>query len=109
MKQGSQGCEAGVTVIEEGTVKETVKEPSLYLSALLTLNEITGLVFNGLEDANLMDWLERNLIDGTVDLTGWFFRNIGTALGRLQTGQVQAYGTVIAFGALIIILAFLLT
>ena len=59
--------------------------------------------------AGTVDWLERNLVDGAVDLIGWVFRNIGTALGRLQTGQVQAYGTVIAFGTLIIILAFLLT
>ena len=58
--------------------------------------------------AGMVDWLERNLIDGSVDLIGWFFRNIGITIGRLQTGQVQAYGTVIAFGALIIILAFLL-
>lgn len=58
--------------------------------------------------AGTVDWLERNLVDGTVDLIGWFFRNIGTALGRLQTGQVQTYGAVIAFGTLIIILAFLL-
>ena len=38
----------------------------------------------------------------------WFFRNIGTAVARLQTGQVQAYGTAIAMGSLLIILGFLL-
>ena len=58
--------------------------------------------------AGTLDWIDRNLVDGFVDLTGWFFRNIGTAIGKLQTGQVQAYGTGIAFGVLAIILALLL-
>jgi len=55
--------------------------------------------------AGITDWLERNLVDGIVDLIGWFFRNIGTAIGKFQTGQVQAYATGIAFGVLAIILA----
>ena len=46
--------------------------------------------------------------DGTVDLVGWFFGNIGSAVARLQTGQTQAYATAVAFGALLIILVFLL-
>ena len=53
-------------------------------------------------------WLDRRLVDGIVDLVGWFFRNIGSAFARLQTGQVQAYGTAIALGCLLIILGFLL-
>ncbi len=55
--------------------------------------------------AGLSDWLDRNLVDGIVDLVGWFFRNIGSAIGKFQTGQVQAYATGIAFGVLAIILA----
>jgi NADH-quinone oxidoreductase subunit L len=55
--------------------------------------------------AGITDWLDRNLVDGIVDLIGWFFRNIGTAIGKFQTGQVQAYATGIAFGILAIILA----
>ena len=58
--------------------------------------------------AALANWLDRRLVDGIVDLVGWFFRNIGSAVARLQTGQVQAYGTAIAFGSLLIILGFLL-
>ena len=58
--------------------------------------------------AGTLDWLEKNIIDGTVDLVGWFFRNIGTAIGKFQTGQVQTYATVIAFAVLAIILALLL-
>jgi NADH:ubiquinone oxidoreductase subunit 5 (subunit L)/multisubunit Na+/H+ antiporter MnhA subunit len=58
--------------------------------------------------AGTLDWIERNLVDGTVDLIGWFFRNIGTVIGKMQTGQVQTYATGIAFGTLAIILALLL-
>ena len=59
--------------------------------------------------AGAVDWLDRNLVDGVVDLVGWFFRNIGAAIGRVQTGQVQTYGTVVAFGILLIVLGFLLS
>ena len=58
--------------------------------------------------AGVLDWLDRNLVDGVADLIGWFFRNIGTAIGKFQTGQVQAYATGVAFGVLAIILALLL-
>jgi NADH-quinone oxidoreductase subunit L len=56
-----------------------------------------------------VDWLDRNLVDGFVDALGWFFRNIGSLIGRLQTGQVQAYGAVIALGILLILIALLLS
>ena len=58
--------------------------------------------------AGFANWLDRRIIDGFVDFVGWFFRNIGSAIGRLQTGQVQAYATAVALGALLIILGFLL-
>ena len=59
--------------------------------------------------AGAVDWLDRNVVDGLVDTVGWIFRNLGPVIGRLQTGQVQAYGAVIAFGTLLIILGFLLS
>ena len=59
--------------------------------------------------AGFANWLDRWLVDGIVELVGWFFRNIGSAVARLQTGQVQAYGTAIALGSLLIILGFLLS
>ena len=59
--------------------------------------------------AGTVDWIDRNLVDGTVDSLGWLFRNIGSAIGRLQTGEVQAYGAAILFGSLVIILVFLLS
>jgi NADH-quinone oxidoreductase subunit L len=55
------------------------------------------------------DWLDRNLVDGVVDTIGWAFRNIGWAIGRLQTGQVQTYGAAVVFGSLLIMLWFLLS
>ncbi|MCI0845533.1 MAG: NADH-quinone oxidoreductase subunit L [Chloroflexi bacterium] len=58
--------------------------------------------------AGTLDWIDRNLVDGTVDAVGWIFRNIGSVIGRLQTGQVQAYGTAIALGSLLILLGLLL-
>ena len=59
--------------------------------------------------AGAVDWLDRNVVDGLVDTIGWIFRNLGPVIGRFQTGQVQAYGVAIAFGALLIILVFLLS
>ena len=59
--------------------------------------------------AATLDWLDRNIVDGTVDAIGWIFRNIGSVIGRLQTGQVQAYGTAIALGSLLILLGLLMS
>ena len=58
--------------------------------------------------AGILDWTDANLVDGIVDRIGWFFQNIGSAIGKLQSGHVQGYGTGIAFGVLAIILALLL-
>ena len=58
--------------------------------------------------AGLTNWLDRRIVDGFVDLVGWLFRNIGSAIGRLQTGQAQTYATAVALGSLLIVLGFLL-
>ena len=58
--------------------------------------------------AGAADWLDRHLVDGLVGLIGWFFRNIGSAIGRLQTGQVQAYASIAALGIILIVVVFLL-
>ncbi len=57
----------------------------------------------------IVDWLDRNIVDGVVDTLGWIFRNLGPMIGRAQTGQVQSYGGVIVLGSLLIILGFLLS
>ena len=85
--------------------------------ALLTQKYYVDALYEGLlvrrvfyrTIAGGLDWLDRNLVDGTVDAIAWIFRNIGSVIGRLQTGQVQAYGTVIALGSLLILLGLLLS
>ena len=59
--------------------------------------------------AGAIDWLDRNVVDGAVDALGWLSRTAGSAIGRLQTGQVQVYGSFVFVGTLAIILAFYLT
>jgi NADH-quinone oxidoreductase subunit L len=58
--------------------------------------------------AAMTDWLDRNLVDGFVDLIGGTFRNSGRALALLQTGQVQFYGTVVVLGSIIILIGYLI-
>ena len=60
--------------------------------------------------AGTLDWMDRNLVDGTVGLLGWIFQNIGPkVMSPLQSGQVQTYGAVLALGLLAILMGFLLT
>ena len=82
--------------------------PQKYYVDALYEGVVVRLAFYRVIVASL-DWLDRNLVDGTVDAVGWIFRNIGSVIGRLQTGQVQAYTTVIALGSLLILLALLLS
>ncbi len=57
--------------------------------------------------AGLTDWLDRNLVDGIVDLSAWLTRQIGRLVAQLQTGQVQFYGAVIVMGAVLILVGYL--
>ena len=56
----------------------------------------------------ITDWMDRTLVDGFVDLLGGTFRNSGRLVTALQTGQVQFYGTFLVFGALVILVAYLI-
>ena len=58
--------------------------------------------------AGMTDWLDRNLVDGLVDLVAWVTRQVGRLLAQLQTGQVQFYGSVIVLGAVLILLGYLI-
>lgn len=53
----------------------------------------------------LWAWLDRLLIDGTVEGTGWLARLSGVALSRLQSGDAQAYAAVIAVGVAVMFVA----
>ena len=54
------------------------------------------------------DWVDRDVVDKAVDGIGWWSRNIGRSIARLQTGQVQGYGVVISVGILAILAAYLI-
>ena len=56
----------------------------------------------------ITDWVDRTLVDGVVDLVGGTFRNSGRLVTTLQTGQVQFYGAFLIFGALVILVAYLI-
>ncbi len=57
--------------------------------------------------AGLTDWLDRNLVDGAVDLSAWLTRQVGRLVAQFQTGQVQFYGAVIVLGAVLILVGYL--
>ncbi|MCM2322509.1 MAG: NADH-quinone oxidoreductase subunit L [Oligoflexia bacterium] len=49
-------------------------------------------------------WFDRAIVDGGVNLSAKGGRLFGFALGSLQTGQVQAYGSWFAGGAVLLVL-----
>ena len=55
-----------------------------------------------------VDWIDRVLVDGFVDVLGSLVRNSGRAVAQLQTGQVQFYGAVVVLGSLLILVAYLI-
>ena len=57
--------------------------------------------------AGITDWLDRSLVDGIVDLTGWLTRQFGRLAAQFQTGQVQFYGAVIVLGAVLILVGYI--
>ena len=93
--------------IEKAGPLHTLLSNKYYVDALYEDTLVRRVFYRNF--AGALDWLDRNVLDGIVDTLGWIFRNIGPVIGRLQTGQVQAYGTAIALGGLLIILGFLLS
>ncbi len=85
----------------------TLLSQKYYLDALYEDTLVRRVFYRRL--ALVLDWLDRNIVDGTVDTLGWIFRNTGPAISRLQTGEVQAYGVALVLGSLLIILGFLLS
>ena len=55
-----------------------------------------------------LDWVDRKIVDNIVEFLGWISRNIGRAVGLLQSGQVQGYAVAISFGVIVIIGAYLI-
>ena len=54
------------------------------------------------------DWLDRNVVDGLVDLVGSATRNAGRATAQFQTGQVQFYGAFLLLGVIVIVIGYLI-
>ena len=54
------------------------------------------------------DWLDRNIVDGLVDLVGGATRNAGRAAAQFQTGQVQFYGAFLLLGVIAIVVGYLI-
>ena len=65
-----------------------------------------GIFYRGLAQAT--DWIDRNIVDMTGTVIAWMGRNVGRAIAKLETGQVQAYGAGISAGLVLIMVAFLL-
>ena len=57
--------------------------------------------------AGALDWGDRCLVDGLVNLVGWSARGLGRGAALLQNGQVQWYAVVIAMGSLLILAGYL--
>ncbi len=77
-----------------------------YMDALYE-NLIVRRWFYGILVA-VTDWVDRNLVDGLVDIIGGATRNSGKMIAMLQTGQVQFYGSVVVFGVIVILVGYLL-
>ena len=69
-----------------------------YMDEAYELYGVQRGLYGGL--AYALDWADRAVIDRLVNMLGWFAANIGGALRQAQTGQLQAYGTVISVGIL---------
>ena len=62
--------------------------------------------YNGI--ARAVDWVDRVVVDGVVDVIGLISRNLGpNFISRFQTGEVQSYGIALTLGSLLILLGFL--
>lgn len=51
-------------------------------------------------------WFDRNIVDGSMNLSAWCVRHAGTRISRLQTGQLQTYGVWFINGLMGLIIVF---
>ncbi|MBI2871987.1 MAG: NADH-quinone oxidoreductase subunit L [Chloroflexi bacterium] len=55
-----------------------------------------------------LEKFDDNFVDRAVNMVGWFSRNTGHSVRRLQTGQVQLYGVGIVLGIIVILAVYLI-
>ena len=77
-----------------------------YMDELYEGFVVNRLFYRGV--VRFADWVDRDVVDKAVDGIGWWSRNIGRSIARVQTGQVQGYGVVISVGILMILAAYLI-
>ena len=58
--------------------------------------------------AQILDWIDRNIVDRIANIIGWIGANIGIVLRQLQNGQTQTYATVSSIGIIVIVVVYLL-
>ena len=95
-----------VDPLTRGGIAHTVLAQRYYLDHLYE-GLIVGRVFYRIVAA-ITDWVDRNVVDGIVGLTGWISRNIGSLIALAQNGQVQTYPLVAAVGGVVIIVLYLI-
>ncbi len=109
---------AGIALATALYLRRREREPLLALGgihAVLSRKYYVDELYEGLivrrffygTFARSLDWIDHNIVDGTVEATGWVFRNVGRAVARVQTGQVQGYGAMVALGSILIIAGYL--
>jgi NADH-quinone oxidoreductase subunit L len=84
----------------------TLLSQRYYVDTLYEEIIVRRLFYRGF--AAIIDWIDRNLVDGLVDFIGGTFRNSGRVMALAQTGQVQFYGAMVVLGSIIILVGFLI-
>ena len=52
-------------------------------------------------------WVDKNIVDGFVNLTGTITQNLSEAIKKLQSGKVQQYGIYFFTSVIVIVVVFL--
>jgi NADH-quinone oxidoreductase subunit L len=84
----------------------TLLSQRYYMDTLYEDIIVRRLFYRGV--AAIIDWIDRNLVDGLVDFIGGAFRNSGRVIALVQTGQVQLYGAMVVLGSIIILVGYLI-
>ena len=90
--------------MERGGVLHNLVSQKYYMDALYEAL-LVRRVFYGWFVATT-DWIDRNIVDGLVDLAGSATRSVGRITAQFQTGQVQFYGAFLLMGVIVIVVGY---
>ena len=79
---------ASIERLDRASVVDRAWE-TLYRGGLLRVGAILG-------------WIDRYVVDGVVNLVGWFTLEIGAFVRRFQTGRVRDYALAVVVGAILL-------